>query len=212
MEITIFDQVVLLLTGLIAVYLTYRFYQEFKESDVTLKRNIHYMTAFIVLFVSGVLIIFLDFKVLALPIIGVVATLLPFGIAMGLVCEFYEKNAKFYAIFLLIGLILIALEQFGVIGIKAIYPVFHSIAGFTIFAIPIIAVKNKLANSGFIWVTVGGTIIGIGGIALAFLGAEKPLLGIFTEEVVFTILTPILLLMVLGFTYGFVKKMKNPIK
>ena len=56
------------------------------------------------------------------------------------------------------------------------------------------------------------TDYGIGGIALAFLGAGKPLLGIFTEEVVFTILTPILLLMVLGFTYGFVKKMKNPIK
>ncbi|RLD69697.1 MAG: hypothetical protein DRJ10_21215 [Bacteroidetes bacterium] len=88
---------------------------------------------------------------------------------------------------------------------------FHSIAGLTIFFVPIFAVKNNKADKGFIWVTIGGTIIGIGGIALAFLGAGKPLLGIFTAEVVFTILTPILLLMALAFTYGFVKKMKNPV-
>ncbi|HAG15402.1 MAG TPA: hypothetical protein DCG69_02615 [Bacteroidales bacterium] len=86
---------------------------------------------------------------------------------------------------------------------------FHSIAGLTIFFIPILLVSKKLVNSGFIWVTVGGTLIGIGGIALAFLGAGKPLLGIFTAELVFTILTPILFLMTLAFTYGFMKHLHN---
>ena len=112
---------------------------------------------------------------------------------------------------MLIGLILISLQQYDVFECKLIYPIFHSLAGFTIFFIPIFIVRKKLADKKFIWVTVGGTIIGIGGIALAFLGAGKPLLGIFTAEVVFTILTPILLLMTLSFTYGFVKKIKNPI-
>ena len=209
---TIFDQVVLLLTGLIAVYLIYRFYEEFKSKEVKPVQNFHYIIAFAVLFVSGVLIIFLGFPILANPLIATIATLLPFGIAMGLVCEFYKKQAKAYLGLLVIGLVLIALEQFGVFQCKLIYPVFHSIAGLTIFFVPMIAIKNKWAHKGFIWVTVGGTIIGIGGIALAFLGAGKPLLGIFTADVVFTILTPILLLMALGFTYGFVKKIKNPVK
>ncbi|NPA68404.1 MAG: hypothetical protein GXO50_07340 [Chlorobi bacterium] len=89
---------------------------------------------------------------------------------------------------------------------------FHSVAGLTIFALPIIAVKKKLVDPGFIGVTIGGAIIGIGGIALAFLGAGKPLLGIFTADVVFAILTPILFLMTLGFAYGFMKDLKNPVK
>lgn len=211
MEITILDQIILLLTGLTAVYLAYRFYEEFKSKEVKPRQNIYYMISFLVLFVSGVLIIFKGFDILSEPIISVIATLLPFGIAMGLVCEFYSKFAKVYLAIMLIGLILIALQQFGVFECKLIYPIFHSSAGFTIFFIPIFVVRNKLVDKGFIWVTVGGTIIGIGGIALAFLGAGKPLLGIFTAEVVFAILTPILLLMTLAFTYGFVKKIKNPI-
>jgi len=212
MEITIFDQIVLLLTGLTAVYLAYRFFQEFKEKEVKPKQNIYYITAFIVLFVSGVLIIFLGFDTLTNPLIAIVATILPFGIAMGLVCEFYKKYAVAYLATMVIGLVAISLEQFGVFECKLIYPIFHSIAGLTIFFIPILVVKNNRAHKGFIWVTVGGTIIGIGGIALAFLGAGKPLLGIFTAELVFTILTPILLLMALGFTYGFMKKIKNPVE
>ena len=212
MEITLFDQIVLLLTGLTAVYLAYRFFQEYKESDVKPKQNIYYITAFLVLFVSGVLIIFLGFEILSNPLISIVATILPFGIAMGLICEFYRKYAIAYLGLMVIGLVAISLQQYGVIEMKMIYPIFHSIAGLTIFFVPIFIVKNNKAHKGFIWVTVGGTIIGIGGIALAFLGAGKPLLGIFTAEVVFTILTPILLLMALAFTYGFMKKIKNPVE
>jgi len=211
MEITVLDQLILLLTGLAAVYLTYRFYQDYSTNEPKPKYNIYYIISFVVLFVSGVLIIFLGFDILKNPLISIVATILPFGIATGLIAQFYKKYEMSYLILMVVGLIAISLQQFGVINMKMIYPVFHSIAGLTIFLIPIIAVKNKMANSGFIWVTVGGTIIGIGGIALAFLGAGKPLLGIFTAEVVFTILTPILLLMALAFTFGFVKNIKNPV-
>jgi len=211
MEITVLDQLILLLTGLTAVYLAYRFYQDYSNSEPKPKYNIYYIVSFVVLFVSGVLIIFLGFDILKNPLISIVATILPFGIATGLIAQFYKKYEMSYLILMVVGLIAISLQQFGVINMKMIYPVFHSIAGLTIFLIPIIAVKNKMVNSGFIWVTVGGTIIGIGGIALAFLGAGKPLLGIFTAEVVFTILTPILLLMALAFTFGFVKNIKNPV-
>ena len=209
METTILDQIILLLTGLTAVYLIYRFIEAIKLSTDKPKYFYHYIVSMAVLFVSGVLVILFDFAVLARPEIKVVATLIPFALATGLMCQFYQKYAKFYVMFLMLGFILLALMNYGVIGTKIIYPIFHSIAGLTIFFIPIIAVNNKTADKGFLWVTVGGTLIGIGGIALAFLGAGKPLLGIFTAEVVFTILSPILLLMVLSYTMGFMKNMKK---
>lgn len=207
METTLFDQAILLLTGLTAVYLIYRFIQAFKSSTEKAKYFYHYITSFAVLFVSGVLIILFDFAVLARPEIKIVATLIPFGIATGLMCQFYENYAKPYVLFLLLGFVLIILLNYGILDTKLIYPIFHTIAGLTIFFVPIIAVKNKVADKGFIWVSVGGALIGIGGIALAFLGSGTPLLGIFTAEVVFTILSPILLLMTLAYTWGFMKNM-----
>ncbi len=209
METTLLDQALLLLTGLTAVYLIFRFLQAAKKSNVKQNFLFHYITAFAVLFVAGVLVILFDFAVLARPEIKIVATLIPFGIATGLVCEFYQKYAKAYMGLLVLGFLLIVLLNLGLLNAKFIYPIFHSIAGLTIFFIPILLVSKKLVNSGFIWVTVGGTLIGIGGIALAFLGAGKPLLGIFTAELVFTILTPILFLMTLAFTYGFMKHLHN---
>lgn len=209
METTLLDQVILLLTGLTAVYLIFRFIQAIKGTTIKAKYYYHYITSFTVLFVAGVLVILFDFAVLARPEIKIIATLLPFGIATGLMCEFYQKYAKPYVLFLLLGFVLIVLLNMGVLETKLVYPIFHSIAGLTIFTIPILAVINKTADKGFIWVTVGGTLIGIGGVALAFLGAGKPLLGIFTAEVVFTILAPILFFMALAFTYGFMKNIHN---
>ncbi|NPA44002.1 MAG: hypothetical protein GXO49_00550 [Chlorobi bacterium] len=209
METSLLDQALLLLTGLIAVYLIYRFLQAYKEQSDNNRHFIPLITAFAVLFVSGVLVILFDFDVLSRPEIKIVATLIPFGIAIGLMCEFYKKYATYYKIFLLIGFILIVLLNYGVITTKLVYPIFHSVAGFTIFIVPILAIKDKMADKSFIGVTIGGTIIGIGGMALAFLGAGKPLFGIFTAQVVFAILTTILLTMTLGFTYGYVKHIKK---
>lgn len=209
METTLLDQLILLLTGLTAVYLIFRFMQALKAKTTKAKYLYHYILAFAVLFVSGVLIILFDFAILARPEIKIVATLIPFSIATGLMCQFYQKYAKAYVGFLMFGFILIILLNYGILDTKLIYPIFHSIAGLTIFSIPILAVRNKSADKGFIGVTIGGTLIGIGGIALAFLGTGKPLLGIFTAEVVFTILSPILLLMTLAYTWGFMKNMSN---
>ena len=52
-------------------------------------------------------------------------------------------------------------------------------------------------------VTIGGFLIGVGGIALAFLKAGSPIL---SAETIFLILEPILLLMALAFCWGFTKK------
>ena len=107
----------------------------------------------------------------------------------------------------IIGLILITLTRYvdsmELIGKRA-YPIFHGIAGLTIFLLPILLVKADKVKSQFIWVTVGGTLIGLGGIALGFLTAGKQLL-FFSPEFVLMILAPLLFLMTLCYMYGFTK-------
>ena len=209
MDLFTLDNLFLLSTGLVAVYMAIRLVQEMKKSDVKLPHNIFYFISFAVLFVAGVLIIFFGFEVLAEPSIAIVSTLIPFGLAIGLVTEFYKKASTFYLILMLLGLLMIAVTRYVEVSrFMQIFPYafFHSIGGLTIFFVPIFVVKAKQAASGFIWVTIGGTLIGLGGVALAFLKSGSQLL-FFSPEFVMAILAPLLLLMVLAFTMGLMKKM-----
>ncbi len=202
----LFDQIVLLITGLIALYLVWRFYQHFSTSEVKPACDVYYMISFLVLLVAGLLLIFFGYDVLSKPLVVIVAYLIPLGLSLGLVAEFYPQHEKLYLAVGIIGLLAIAITKLmnmGGIGTFAL-AFFHSIAGLIIFFTPILAVKSGKAPREFLWVTVGGVLIGIGGIALAFLKAGAPIL---PAEFIFTILAPLLLLMTLAYTYGFVKKM-----
>jgi len=210
---TVFDIITLLLTGLVAAYLVFRFYQDYQSKEPKPRPNIPYMVSFTVLLVSGLLLIFFGWEILPRPEIIVVTTILPLGIAVGLVCEFYkERFGTAYKIFALLGLIAIILTRFipdvsrglQIVSIATV----HSVFGLTVFIVPILVVKAGKAPSGFLFVTVGEVLIGLGGIALTFLKSDKQLL-FFSPEFVMAILAPLLLLMALAFTFGFMKKMKQ---
>jgi len=204
---TWFDQLVLLATGLVAIYLIVRFFQDYnrKKKPVYI---IFYITSFAVLLVAGLLLIFLGYGILPNPEVIVVTTLIPLGIANGLVKEHYSNSSKGYLIFSVVGFLAILLTRFldasRVLQIVSL-AFFHAVAGLTIFFIPILLVRAKKVVSGYIFVTVGGTLIGLGGIALAFLKSGSQLL-FFSQEFVMMILAPLLLLMALAFTWGFVKQ------
>jgi hypothetical protein len=211
----IFDHIVLLLTGLVAIYMISFFLKRQKNEKTAGRHNFHYMISFLVLLVSGLLLIVLGWEILGLlgqgsgtsKFVAVVATLIPFTLATGLVCEYHKDKAKWYVILMLIGLILITWTRYASDMeslAKIVYPIFHGIAGLTIFLLPILLVKADKVNSQFIWVTVGGTLIGLGGIALGFLTAGKQLL-FFSPEFVLMILAPLLFLMTLCYAYGFTK-------
>lgn len=202
----LFDQLMLLLTGLVAIYIISKFYRDFKNATIKFAHDIYYMVGFTILLVAGLLMIFLGFDVLSNPLVVVVAAFIPFALSMGLISEFYPKLEKIYLIFAMIGLVLILLTRSGepTISGTIILAVFHSMAGLTIFLVPILVSKTKKTSSQFIWVTIGGTLIGIGGIALAFLKSGNPIL---SKELIFTILTPLLFLMSISFAFGFLKKM-----
>jgi len=203
----LFDQIVLLLTGLTAIYLIFRFYQDYQKNGQPIY-DIYYMLSFVVLLVSGLLLIFLSYDVLQNPLVVVVAYLIPFLLALGLVTEFYKDKSNLYLIVGVIGLVAIAYTRFTDAGAMKVVSLatFHSIAGLIIFFIPIILVKEKKVPSGFIFVTIGGTLIGLGGISLAFLKSGSQLLFL-NAELVMTILAPILLFMSLAYAWGFMKKM-----
>ena len=208
---TILDRIVLLITGVVALYLIWRLFQAYQSSPDKPISNIYYMISFAVLFVAGVLLIIFTYDALESPLVVIVAVLIPAGLSLGLVSEFYPKYEKAYLWFALIGLIAIAVTRFveiaGLAGLATVVLIIvHSVAGLLIFGLPIFAVSGKKAPGGFIWVTVGGVLIGLGGIALAFLKTGRQLL-FFSSEFVFTILAPLLLLMTLAFTWGFVKKL-----
>lgn len=209
-----FDQIVLLITGLTAIYLIWRFYGRYSQKKMLY--DLYYIPGFAVLFVSGVLLIFLGYDILGLggsalsPYILPIASLIPLCISIGIVEQYYTTYKRPYKWIALIGFLAIAITSIGGMASlkKTAVPLFHTIAGLVIFLGPILAVRSEKAPNGFIWVAVGGALIGIGGITLAFLTSGSQLL-FFNTEVVLTILAPLLLLMTLAFTWGFVKDIKG---
>ena len=206
---TVLDIILLLATGLTAVYMVWRFWQRYSwEKKVY---AFYYMLAFAVLFVSGVLLILMSYKVLATPFVLTVASLIPFGFSVGMVRQYFGKYTKPYIWFATIGLAAIAFSAFTGSNLKAIaVPLFHSVAGLIIVLGPFLVKKYGEGNpaKGFWWVSVGGVLISAAGMALAFLNAGSQLL-FFSVEVVNAILALLLLLMALAFAWGFMKDIKK---
>ncbi len=192
----------LLLTGLLAAYLCWYFWKRYNLHKAL--HNIYYLMGFAVLLVSGLLLIFLGMDILASPLVLTVASLIPLGISMGLAEEYFPAWKKIYKWFALIGFLAIAVSSIGGMDSmkKIAVPLFHGVAGLVIFLGPFFA---KNAPKGFWWVGIGGLLIGLGGIALAFISVGTQLL-FFSPEFVMQILSPLLFLMTGAFTIGFTRK------
>ena len=201
---SLFDRLILLLTGLTAIYMLWYFYGRYKK--VKALYDVYYMLGFGVLLVSGLLLIFFGWDILASPYVLTVATLIPLGISMGLMNQFRPKYKKIYSWFALIGFLAIAVTSIGGMALKSVaVPVFHGVAGLIIFGLPLYkCMVEKNAPKGFGMVGLGGALIGLGGIALAFLVSDSQFL-FFSADFVYMILAPLLLLMTLAFTFGFRK-------
>jgi hypothetical protein len=196
------DIAFLLLTGLIAAYLCWYFYQQYAQTKAL--HSLYYLIGFAVLLVSGLLLIFLGLGILSSPYVLTVASLIPLGISMGVAEEYYPSWKKTFKWFAVIGFLAIAITSIaGIDSLKKVaVPLFHGVAGFVIFLGPFFA---KGAPKGFWWVGIGGLLIGLGGIALAFISVGKQLL-FFSPAFVVLILTPLLFLMTGAFALGFAKK------
>ncbi len=196
------DIIFLLLTDGLAAYLCWYFIQRYQLNKAL--HNLYYLIGFAVLLVSGLLLIFLGMDILASPYVLTVASLIPLGISMGLAEEYFPKWKTAFKWFAAIGFLAIAVTSIGGMDSlkKVAVPLFHGVSGLIIFIGPFYA---KSAPKGFWWVGIGGLLIGLGGIALAFITMGKQLL-FFSPDFVSLILTPLLFLMSGAYALGFAKK------
>jgi len=198
MKITITDRILLLLTCLLAAYQIAMGIDGYSTLPV-----IAYSTAFGVLLVAGLLLLILGFEVLDSPIVVIVSTIIPLGLAIGLIWQYLPNYRVMYLFFAIIGFFAIVITR--ALPIRNKFPLFilvivHGVAGLTIFSLPIILVFSGLARSGFLLISVGGALISLGGLLLALLKAGKPLL---SREIIFRVLPSLLLLMTAAFVAGF---------
>lgn len=202
MDLFSLNNLFLLLTGALAAYLCWYFWKRYTLHKAI--HNIYYLLGFAVLLVSGLLLIFLGLDILSAPLVLTVASLIPLGISMGLAEEYFPAWKKAFKWFAVIGFLAIAVTSLaGLDTLKKIaVPLFHGGAGLVIFLGPFLAKKTP---QGFWWVGTGGLLIGLGGIALAFISAGTQLL-FFSPQFVMAILCPLLFLMTSAFTIGFTRK------
>ena len=199
-----FENLFLLLTGLLAAYLCWYFWKRYRLNKALY--NLYYLMGFAVLLISGLLLIIhpSHLELLKSPYVLTVASLIPLGISIGVAEEYYPAWKTYFKWFAAIGFVAIAVSSIGGMELlkKISVPLFHGVAGLLIFLGPFLA---KGAPKGFWWVGIGGALIGLGGISLAFLSIGSQLL-FFSPEFVTLILTPLLFLMTGAFTLGFAKK------
>ena len=198
MKISILDRVLLLITCLLAAYQI-----GFVIDDFSTLPMIAYTIAFGVLLVSGLLIILLGIEVLESPVVVIVATMIPLTLSLGLVWQHLESFKVSYLVFAIIGFFAILVTRsFPMPGRlpTLVLALVHGIAGMTIFLLPIFLSIQGLTRPLFSLVGIGGALIGLGGLALSFLKAGKPIL---SKEIILKILPVILFSMTLCFVAGF---------
>ena len=198
MKLSPLDRILLLLTVLLASYQVSAGIDGFDTLPI-----IAYTIAFGVILVAALLIFILGFGVLDSPIVVIVSTIIPLSLAVGLIHQHAASFGTSYLVFAIIGFLAVTLTR----SIPApgkiptiVLAIVHGIAGMTIFLLPIVLSIQGNAHPMFSLVGVGGALIGIGGLALSFLKAGKPIL---SQEVIHKILPVILFLMSLCFVMGF---------
>jgi hypothetical protein len=204
MQMTLLDLAMLLATALVSIYMLWRFWSGYIQGRAL--HDVYYIMGFLVLLVSGALLILRGRPVLASPYVLTVSSLIPLGISMGIAEQYFPSWKRAYKWFALIGFLAIAITSIGQMGVpkKIAVPLFHGASGLVIIFGPFLSRK---APVGFRWVGIGGLFIGIAGLSLAVISAGSQLL-FFTSGLVMQILPGLLLLMTLAFSWGFMKDIK----
>jgi hypothetical protein len=105
---------------------------------------------FLVLLISGLLLIFFGLGILSSPYVLTVASLIPLGISMGLAEEYFPAWKKPFKWFALVGFLAIAVTSIaGMETLKKIaVPLFHGVAGLVIFLGPFWRRARARASAG----------------------------------------------------------------
>jgi hypothetical protein len=191
------DKLLLLFTVFLAAYQVVNGLEGMETFTV-----VCYTIAFGVLLVALLLLLILGFDILDSPLVVIVSTVIPLSLSLGLVSQFLFEIRAAYLVFTLIGFFAVVLTRyFGSPRISVVVlSVVHGVAGLIIFILPIVLTLQRETPAGFLLVSLGGGLIGIGGLLLAFLKSGRPIL---PRETILKVLPGLLLLMTGAFVAGF---------
>lgn len=198
MKISPLNRILLLLTTVLASYQV-----AVGIDDLDTLPIIAFTVGFGVLLIAVLLMFILGFDVLDSPIVVIVSTVIPLALSLGIVWQYLASFRTLYLIFTIVGFLAVALTRS--ISMQNKFPVFviavtHGIAGMTIFLLPIVLSIQGNAPPLFSLVSVGGALIGVGGLLLSFLKAGKPILA---RETILKLFPTLLLLTTAFFVAGF---------
>jgi len=161
----------------------------------------YYTIAFGVLVIAGILLILFGFEILENPMVVVVAALLPLSLSLGLMLRYLPEFHIIYMIFSILGLLLILITRYYFKSKIAtiVLATVHGIAGLVIFILPTSLSIRGITSPAFSFVGIGGALMGLVGLLLAFLRAGKPIL---PKEAVYTVLPGLLLVITVAFVIG----------
>ena len=195
-KMTVLNRIILLITGHAAGYMIVT---GIEGLDVW--TTFFYTVAFGVLVLACLLLMLFGFEILDNTLIVVVATLIPLSLSLGIISS-YLPNYKFvYLIFAVLGLMIILLTRIRKTGKSATMAlaVVHGLAGLVITFLPVILSFNNITSPWFSLVGVGGALIGITGLLLAFLKIDKAIL---SQKSIYAIFPVLLFFMTALFVIG----------
>lgn len=198
MKLSPLNRVLLLITGILASYQVAVGINGFDTVPI-----ITYTIAFGVLLVACLLLIIWGFDVLDSPVVIIVSTTIPLAIATGLIHQHLASFQTSYLLFAIVGFIAVTWTRLFHSPGKTptiVLAFVHGIAAITIFLLPIIVTIQEKTQPLFVLVSVGGALISIGCLLLAFLKTGKPVL---SREKIFKVLPSLLTLMMICFVAGF---------
>lgn len=167
------NRILLFLTGFLAGFQIVKGMEGF---DVW--PTFYFTAAFGVLLLTCMLLILFGFEILESSFVVFVAAILPLSLSLGLVAQYWTGMHINYLVFTISGLCLIfitryfAARRFATMTLA----VFHGSAGLLICFLPLLLSLQGVTSYSFLFVSVGGGIIGIVGILFVLLQIGRPLL------------------------------------
>jgi len=192
---SILGRIIYLITGHVAGYQIIKGMDNFSNLTTTL-----YTISFGLLLLACLLLLLMGFEIMENNYIAIFAALIPITLSLGLVTDKLENSTNY---FFLIGvgfLIAVALRLFSSGKIQSLsIGVIHFLSGSVIFLLPIILFYTGVAELQILMISLGGVLIGSGGMLLGLLKAGKSVL---SKEKVVSLFPIILFLTTTAFVIG----------
>lgn len=201
MKMSSLARIFLLLTAILSAYEVAVGIDEFSTVPI-----IAYSIGFGVLLVATLLLLIWGYEALEATAVVIIATVIPLSLSAGLVWQHWEGVRKGYMVLAGVGFVAVGVTRTMKAPTKVatvVLALTHGMAGMIIFLLPLMLAALQRTSAWFSLVGLGGALIGLGGLALSFLKAGKPIL---PKERILELLPGLLFLtcvcFVLGFMYG----------